>query len=279
MTVVVVGWLAQGPVAIHPYQVGAGIGFPWLTFYFSDHPIGASSFYANVAGNGRHLLAPEHTRKLTYFQENKPKWFGWQSVFILSAIFVNFRPPGPQESYPAVGCLAFGYNVLAKSYGLRFLAAFAGGACMAFGARLAGGCTSGHGISGTMQLALSSWNSTGRRLVRGRHRHRPPDVWRHSMLPAVFGVVFGFLLQRGGMGKYQVLLGQLLLTDWSVVKVMMTAIVAGMAGVLTMQAQGLVKWPIPEADPAGGEHRRGVDFPGWICPIGLLPGFRRRCFG
>lgn len=28
---------------------------------------------------------------------------------------------------------------------------------MAFGARLAGGCTSGHGISGTMQLALSSW--------------------------------------------------------------------------------------------------------------------------
>ena len=26
-----------------------------------------------------------------------------------------------------------------------------------YGARLAGGCTSGHGISGGLQLALSSW--------------------------------------------------------------------------------------------------------------------------
>ena len=32
-----------------------------------------------------------------------------------------------------------------------------GGMLMAFGARLAGGCTSGHGLSGTMQLAGSSW--------------------------------------------------------------------------------------------------------------------------
>ena len=28
---------------------------------------------------------------------------------------------------------------------------------MGFGARWAGGCTSGHGISGTMQMAVSSW--------------------------------------------------------------------------------------------------------------------------
>ena len=28
---------------------------------------------------------------------------------------------------------------------------------MMFGARMAGGCTSGHGISGTLQLAVSSW--------------------------------------------------------------------------------------------------------------------------
>jgi uncharacterized membrane protein YedE/YeeE len=30
---------------------------------------------------------------------------------------------------------------------------------MAFGARMTGGCTSGHGISGTIQLAVSSWIS------------------------------------------------------------------------------------------------------------------------
>jgi uncharacterized membrane protein YedE/YeeE len=34
---------------------------------------------------------------------------------------------------------------------------FAGGVLMAFGARLAGGCTSGHGISGTLQLNAGSW--------------------------------------------------------------------------------------------------------------------------
>jgi uncharacterized membrane protein YedE/YeeE len=35
--------------------------------------------------------------------------------------------------------------------------AFLSGGLMMFGARLAQGCTSGHGISGTLQLAVSSW--------------------------------------------------------------------------------------------------------------------------
>jgi hypothetical protein len=37
------------------------------------------------------------------------------------------------------------------------MGAFAGGVILMFGARLAGGCTSGHGISGSLQLALSGW--------------------------------------------------------------------------------------------------------------------------
>ena len=41
----------------------------------------------------------------------------------------------------------------------RAVVAFLGGTLMAFGARLAGGCTSGHGISGTLQLGVSSWIS------------------------------------------------------------------------------------------------------------------------
>jgi uncharacterized membrane protein YedE/YeeE len=42
---------------------------------------------------------------------------------------------------------------------LRTLCALVGGVVMAFGARMAGGCTSGHGITGTLQLAVSSWIS------------------------------------------------------------------------------------------------------------------------
>ena len=50
----------------------------------------------------------------------------------------------------------------------------------------------------------------------------------------VFGLAFGFLLQKGGVGKYNVLLGQLLLQDFTVVKIMMTAVVVGMVGVFTL---------------------------------------------
>ncbi|MFA6622310.1 MAG: YeeE/YedE thiosulfate transporter family protein, partial [Candidatus Caldatribacteriota bacterium] len=39
----------------------------------------------------------------------------------------------------------------------RFFTALIGGIVLGIGARWAGGCTSGHGISGTMQLAVSSW--------------------------------------------------------------------------------------------------------------------------
>ena len=46
---------------------------------------------------------------------------------------------------------------IGRSRTLRLAAAAAGGALMMFGARMAKGCTSGHGISGTMQFAASSW--------------------------------------------------------------------------------------------------------------------------
>ena len=56
------------------------------------------------------------------------------------------------ETVPAAWRRRFG-----PSPGGRFVAAFIGGAVEMYGARLAGGCASGHGLSGTMQLALSSW--------------------------------------------------------------------------------------------------------------------------
>lgn len=55
---------------------------------------------------------------------------------------------------PSLWASAFGDSVL-----LRLLVAVAGGIILGFGSRFAGGCTSGHGISGTLQLAVSSWVS------------------------------------------------------------------------------------------------------------------------
>ena len=49
----------------------------------------------------------------------------------------------------------------------RYIVAFLGGVILMFGARLAGGCTSGHGISGSLQLALSGWLFFGSVFVSG----------------------------------------------------------------------------------------------------------------
>ncbi len=147
-----------GP-AWSPYVVGTGIGvLSWLTFYFSDKAIGASSFYAQVSGFVGKLFAKRHTQSLAYFKDKPPR-VGWEFVFVLSTIvggaiaavtggeFVN-------EWLPPMWEARFGDGIA-----LRAAVALGGGVLMAFGARLAGGCTSGHGISGTMQLSVGSWIS------------------------------------------------------------------------------------------------------------------------
>ncbi len=60
-------------------------------------------------------------------------------------------------------------------------------------------------------------------------------------LAALFGFAFGFLLQKGGVAKYNVLIGVLLLEDFTVAKIMVSAIVVGMLGVALMHAKGMVK--------------------------------------
>jgi hypothetical protein len=50
----------------------------------------------------------------------------------------------------------------------------------------------------------------------------------------LLGLGFGFLLQKGGVGKYNVLIGQLLLQDFTVAKIMLSAIIVGMPGVFLL---------------------------------------------
>ncbi len=146
-----------GP-AWSPYVVGALIGvLSWVTFYFSDKAIGASSAYANVAGAVGRLFARRHTDSLDYFRKNPPK-LNWELTLVVGILIGSFIAAwtGHEitgEWLPPMWQARFG----AHSYTLRMLAAFAGGLLMAFGARLGGGCTSGHGISGTLQLSVGSW--------------------------------------------------------------------------------------------------------------------------
>ena len=61
------------------------------------------------------------------------------------------------------------------------------------------------------------------------------------LLGFAFGIAFGFLLQKGGVAKYEVLVGALRLTDFTVFKVMLSAIAVGMVGIFAMHALGLIK--------------------------------------
>ncbi|MGZ8366110.1 MAG: DUF6691 family protein [Nitrospira sp.] len=51
------------------------------------------------------------------------------------------------------------------------------------------------------------------------------------VLGLVTGLVFGVLLQKGQVAKFQTIMGQLLLKDWTVLKIMVTAIAVGTIGV------------------------------------------------
>ncbi len=59
-----------------------------------------------------------------------------------------------------------------------------------------------------------------------------------QVLGLLFGICFGFLLQKGGVTRYEVILGQLLLIDWTVVTIMLTAVFTGMLGVHLMVSLG-----------------------------------------
>jgi uncharacterized protein len=62
----------------------------------------------------------------------------------------------------------------------------------------------------------------------------PGPAWSPYLVGAGIGMAFGFLLQKGGVGKFNILIGQLLLQDFTVTRIMLTAIIVGMIGVFTL---------------------------------------------
>jgi uncharacterized membrane protein YedE/YeeE len=129
----------------------------WLTFYFSEHPIGASSFYATVAGFIGKAVAPRHTHKLPYYRENPPR-LKWEFWFVLAIILGSALAAASSGELALQGLPLMWIEQYGPDSGLGYASlSFVGGVLMAFGARLAGGCTSGHGLSGTLQLNISSW--------------------------------------------------------------------------------------------------------------------------
>ena len=142
-----------------PYLVGAGIGvLSWFAFATADRPLGITTAFEYTAALATRAASPPVQQSNRYFQEpeNSPKidweWALVVGVFLGSLLSARLSGDRTRERVPDLWRRRFGPSV-AK----RFAGAFVGGAIMMFGARLAQGCTSGHGISGALQLAVSSW--------------------------------------------------------------------------------------------------------------------------
>ena len=143
----------------NPYLVGALIGLlSIVTFALADKPIGMSTAIAQASGAcALPFAGAEGVAANTYWAKKAvPKW-DYGTLFLLGSALGACASALTSRSFrlgavPALWRDRFGPSVLK-----RMAAAFAGGVLIIYGARLADGCTSGHGISGSLQLAVSSW--------------------------------------------------------------------------------------------------------------------------
>lgn len=82
------------------------------------------------------------------------------------------------------------------------------------------------------------------------------DPFGKLALGLLTGFLFGFLLQKGHVTKYPVIVGQFLLRDFTVLRTMLTAVVVGGIGVYTLRALGFASLHVKPAQmvavPIGG---------------------------
>ena len=149
-----------------PYIVGIAIGvLSWFAFATANKHLAITLQYEHIAAMVQAALDPQVTLTNRYYavrasQSLEPKigWYLMLLVGVFAGSFLSSWLSGDRSrnSVPTLWRWRFG-----DSTPKRFAAAFAGGAIMVLGARIAGGCTSGHGISGTLQLAVQSWTFIG----------------------------------------------------------------------------------------------------------------------
>ena len=85
------------------------------------------------------------------------------------------------------------------------------------------------------------------------------------------GIVFGFLLQKGRVAKFEVIVGQFLFKDWTVVKTMGTAVVVGAVGVYALVLADMASLHVRPA-LLGGVLTGAVCFGIGMAVLGYCPG-------
>ncbi|MBP2625873.1 MAG: protein of unknown function YeeE/YedE [Firmicutes bacterium] len=140
-----------------PYFAGALSG---LLLVFSvgvaGKYFGASTTFVRTTGMVEKIFGADRVAHMPYFIKEAPiidwQWMFVIGIFIGSLIAATLFGSFCWKSLPNTWIEHFGENKT-----LRAVTAFLGGIIAMFGARLADGCPSGHGISGSLQLAVSGF--------------------------------------------------------------------------------------------------------------------------
>jgi uncharacterized protein len=141
-----------------PYLVGAGIGvLSWIVFVVVASPIGITTAIAQIAGGVAGIaIGPDAVSQNPYWARNAMR-LDYGTLFLAGTFIGALASALASRSFrlemvPAVWRERFGPSVTK-----RMIVAFIGGALAMYGARMAGGCTSGNGISQGLQLAVVGW--------------------------------------------------------------------------------------------------------------------------
>jgi hypothetical protein len=142
---------------VDPYLGGALLGVVlFLSFYVTGGGLGASAAINRVQTGLLDLLAPAHVDRVAYLAEmaggHRNPW-AHSSVYMLVGTLLGGLASGLWGRRVKLETRK-GPNVTTP---LRWALAFGGGVVMAYGARLARGCTSGQALSGGAVLAVGSW--------------------------------------------------------------------------------------------------------------------------
>lgn len=142
---------------INPYLGGALLGVVlFLAFYLTGNGLGASGAIDRVQVTIVDLFASDHVNRVSHFAAmagGSKNALAHPSVLMLLGTIIGGLVSGliTGRAKPEI---RRGPNISNRT---RLILAFAGGAIMGYGARLARGCTSGQALSGGATLSVGSW--------------------------------------------------------------------------------------------------------------------------
>ncbi len=160
------------------FKGGIVLGLVFLFAVFLVKPIGVSTQFVILDGIIWNIFSDDliqetadsktgYSSKNAYLNKSGGKYaknvanpLNYSFIFVLSIIlgaFLSAKSKGPSPTKLDRVAPEVWRNKFGEQGFKRYLASFVGGMLVLFGARLAGGCTSGHMMSGMMQTSISGY--------------------------------------------------------------------------------------------------------------------------